>query len=38
MAAIILQQQPITFDLELARDEAVELPTLNPMQGGRIYN
>lgn len=33
MAAIILQQQPMTFDLELARDEAVKLPALNPMQG-----
>ena len=33
MDTIILQQQPITFDLELERDETVKIPTLSPMQG-----
>lgn len=33
MATTIFQNQPVTFDLELARDESVVIPTLNPMQG-----
>lgn len=33
MTTTIFQNQPVTFDLELTRDESVAIPTLSPMQG-----